>query len=112
AMLGGERGHRSRVVEVAAKWPLTVDGLAGGKCGGDELSMLRDLDRDGDHVDVGLRHQLPVVYEHRADPERSAYCARGLRAAGAECPDLVVRKRAQRRNVGGGGPAPDGADSD
>jgi hypothetical protein len=39
-LLGGERGHRSRVVEIAAEWPLAVDGLAGGKCGGDELSMV------------------------------------------------------------------------
>jgi len=30
----------------------------------------------------------------------------------AECPDLVVRQRAQCRDVGGGGPAPDGADTD
>ena len=59
--LGGERGHRSRVVEVAAKWPLAVDGLAGGKCGGDELSMVRDLDRNSDDVDIGLGHQLLVV---------------------------------------------------
>jgi hypothetical protein len=42
-VLGGKCGHRSRVVEVAAKWPLAVDGLAGGKCGGDELSMVRTL---------------------------------------------------------------------
>jgi hypothetical protein len=60
-MLGGERGHRSRVVEVAAKWPLAVDGLARGKCGGDELSMVWDLDRDSDHIDVWLGHQLLVV---------------------------------------------------
>ncbi len=58
---GGECGHRSRVVDVAAKWPLAVDGLAGGKCGGDELSMVRDLDRHSDHVDVWLGQQLPVV---------------------------------------------------
>ena len=60
-LLGGVRGHRSGVVEVAAEWPLAVDGLAGGKCGGDELSMVRDLDRNSDHVDVGLGHQLAVV---------------------------------------------------
>src|SRR5712691_9360696 len=50
SLLGGEPGHRSRVVEVAAKWPLAVDGLARGKCGGDEQSMMRDLDRDSDYV--------------------------------------------------------------
>jgi hypothetical protein len=60
-LLGGERGHRSRVIEVAAEWPLAVDGVAGGKCGGNELSMVRDLDRHGDQVDVWLRHQLLVV---------------------------------------------------
>jgi hypothetical protein len=60
-LLGGERGHRLCVDEVAAKWPLAVDGLAGGKCGGDELSMVRDLDRHSDQVDVWLDHQLLVV---------------------------------------------------
>jgi hypothetical protein len=59
--LGGQRRHRSCVVEVAPEWPLAVDGLAGGKCGGDELSMVRDLDRNRDHVDVWLGHQLLVV---------------------------------------------------
>src|SRR5438132_9132290 len=70
SLLGGERGHRSRIVEVAAEGPLTVDGLTGGKCGGDELSMMGGLDRDSDHVDVGLRHELLVVGAHRtaSDP--------------------------------------------
>jgi hypothetical protein len=43
---------RPRVIEVAAKWPLAVDGFAGGKRGGHERSMVRDLDRHRDHVDV------------------------------------------------------------
>jgi len=60
-LLGGEGSHRPRVVEVATKGPLAVDGLAGGKGGGDELSMVRDLDRNRDHIDVGLGHQLLVV---------------------------------------------------
>ena len=60
-LIGGERGHRPRVVEVAAKWPLAVDGLAGGKGGGDELPVVRNLDRHRDHVDVWLGHQLLVV---------------------------------------------------
>jgi hypothetical protein len=60
-LLGGERGHWPRVVEVAAERPLAVDGLAGGKCGGHELSVVRDLDRNSDHVDVGLAHHLLVV---------------------------------------------------
>jgi hypothetical protein len=60
-VLSGERGHRSRVVQVAAKWPLAVDGLARGKCGRDELSVVRDFDRNGDHVDIWLGHQLLVV---------------------------------------------------
>jgi hypothetical protein len=60
-LLGGERGHCPRVVEVAAERPLAVDGLAGGKCGGHELSVVRDLDRNSDHVDVGLAHHLLVV---------------------------------------------------
>ena len=58
---GGERGHGSRVVEIAAKGPLAIDGLAGGQCGGDQLSMVRDLDRNGDHVDVWVRQQPLVV---------------------------------------------------
>jgi hypothetical protein len=41
-VFGGECPHRSRVVEVAAKWPLAVDGLASGKCGADELPHSRD----------------------------------------------------------------------
>jgi len=60
-LLGGERGHRSGVVEVAAERPLAVDGLACGKCGGHELSMVWDLDRDSDHVDVRLEYQLLMV---------------------------------------------------
>ena len=60
-LLGGERGHRPGVVEVAAQWPLAVDGLAGGNCGGDEFSMVRDPDRNSDHVDVRLDHHLLVV---------------------------------------------------
>ncbi len=54
--LSRERCHGFRVVEVAAKGPLAVDGLAGGKCGRDELSMVRDLDRYRHHIDVGLGH--------------------------------------------------------
>src|SRR5439155_10692883 len=111
-LFGGERGHRSRFIEVAAKWPLAVDGLAGGECRGDELSMLRGLDRDGDDVDVWLGYELLVVREHGADVECLACCARGLRAVRAECPDLVVRQRAQCRDVGVRRPAPDGADPD
>ena len=61
SLIGGERSHRSRIVEVAAKGPLTVHGLTGSKRGGDQLSMVRDLDGYNDHVDVGLRHQLLVV---------------------------------------------------
>ena len=79
-VLGGERGHRSRVVQVVAKWPLAVDGLAGGKCGGDELSMVRHLDRDGNDVDIGLGNQLIVMREDRGDSERVAGGARGFRA--------------------------------
>ena len=109
---GGKRGHRSRVVEVAAKWPLAVDGLAGGNGSGDELSMVRDLDRDGHHVDVWLGHQLLVVREHRADPECFAGCAGGFHVVRAERGDLVVRQRPQCRDVSGGGPAPNRADPD
>jgi len=58
---GGLRGHRSRVVEVAAKWPLAVDGLAGSKGGGDQFPMMGHLDGNSDHVDVRLGHQLLVV---------------------------------------------------
>ena len=60
-LLGGERGHGSRVVQIAAKWPLAVDRLARGECGGDELSMVWDLHGNSDHVDVWLGHQLLVV---------------------------------------------------
>jgi hypothetical protein len=112
SLLGGKRGHRSCVVEVAAEWPLAVDGFSGGKCGGDELSMVRDPDRHSDHLNIWLGHQLLVVREHRADAEHFAYFARGLRGVRAECPDLVVGQRAQRRDVGGGGPAPDRAHPD
>ena len=90
-LLGGERGHRSRVVEVAAKRPFAIDGLTGRKRRGDELSMVRHLDRDSDHVNVGLGHQLFVVRKHRINSERQAGSARGFRAGCAECPDLVVR---------------------
>jgi hypothetical protein len=90
ALLKSLRSHRLRVVEVAAKWPLAVDGLAGGKCGGDELSMVRYLDRHRDHVDVWLGHQLFVVGVHRTYPEHFAGCPRGFRAVRTECPYLVV----------------------
>jgi len=53
---GGERSHGSRIIEVAAKWPFAVDGFAGVQCGGNELSMVWDLDGDGDYVDVWLGH--------------------------------------------------------
>jgi hypothetical protein len=33
--------------------------------------MVRDLDRNRDHIDAGLGHQLLVVCEHRADPNIS-----------------------------------------
>ena len=74
--------------------------------------MVRDLDRHRDHVDVWLGHQLLVVREHRADPEHFACGARRFRALRAQRADLVVRQRAQRRDVGGGGPTPGGADTD
>jgi len=45
----GQMRHHSREAEVAAKWPLAVDGLPGGKCGGHQLSMARVLDADSDH---------------------------------------------------------------
>ena len=79
------------VVQVAAKGPLAVDGLAGAKRGRDERSMVRDLDRHRDHIDAGLGDQLLVVCEHRADPEHLACCARRFGAVGAEGPELVVR---------------------
>ena len=60
-LLCGERGHCSRIVEVTAKRPLTVHGLARCKCGEHELSMMRNLHRDHDDVDVWLDHQLLVV---------------------------------------------------
>src|SRR5207247_3039246 len=69
APLRGERRHRSRVPEIAAERPLAVDGLASGKRGGDELSMLRDLHRDSDQLDVCLAHQLLVIRETRRDSE-------------------------------------------
>src|SRR3989475_6877397 len=74
--------------------------------------MVRDLARNSDQIDVWLAHQLLVVREYHGDPEPFARFARGFRAVPAECPDLVVWQRAQRRDVGGRGPAPDGADPD
>ena len=94
ALLRGERGHRSRVVEVATEWPFAVDGFAGGKCGRHERSMVRNFDRNGDHVDIWLGHHLLVVREHRAHPEHLTRTARGLGAVRAERADLVVRQRA------------------
>ena len=61
SLLGGQRGHRSCVVEVAPEWPLAIDGFAGGKCGIDQFSMAGGLDRDSNHVDVWLGHHLLVV---------------------------------------------------
>ena len=52
--------------------------------------MVRDPDRNGDDVDIGLGDQLIVVREDGGDSERVAGGARGFRAARAECPDLVV----------------------
>ena len=112
ALLGRESGRRVGVVEVAAKWPLAVDGLARVKCGGDELVMVRDLDRHRDYVDVWLGHEPLMVREHRGDPEQVAYGTGGLGTVRAECADLVVRQRAQCWDVGGGGPAAGGADAD
>jgi hypothetical protein len=74
--------------------------------------MMRDLDRNSEHVDVWLGHQLLVVREHPADPERFACGTRGFRAVRAQCADFVVRQRTQGRDVGGGGPTPGGADTD
>ena len=111
-LLGGERGHRSCVVEVAAERPLAVDGLAGDERGGDEVSVQRCPHRHGDHVDVRPGHQLLVVRERRADTERFARCARGVGGVRAESSELVVGQRAQRRDVSGRGPAPDGTDPD
>ena len=74
--------------------------------------MVRHLDRDRDHVDVGLVHHLLVVREHRANPERLAGCAGGFHVVRAERGDLVVRQRPQCRDVSGGGPAPNRADPD
>ena len=71
-----ERGHRPRVVKVAAQWPLAVHRFAGGQRRGDELSVVGDLDGYRDHVDIWLCDQLLVVREHRADPE---HIARGTR---------------------------------
>jgi len=112
ALLVSERCHRPRIVEVAAKRPFAVDRFAGGKCGGDELSMLRDLDRHRDHVDVRLGHQLLGVREHRAHAEHFACGTCRIGAVRAQRADLVVRQCPQRRDVGGGGPTPGGADTD
>ena len=105
-VLGGKRGHRSCVVEVAPERPLAVNGLAGRQRRGDELSMVRNLDRHGDDVDIGMGNQLIVVREDRRDSERLAGGARGVRAGRAECPDLVVRQRTQGRDVRGRSPTP------
>ena len=74
--------------------------------------MVRDLDRDSDHVDIGLGHQLIVMRKDRGDSERFAGRARGCRAGRAECPDLVVRQCAQGRDMRGGRPTPGGVDPD
>jgi hypothetical protein len=111
-LLGSECGHHSRVVEIAAEGPLAVNGFAGGKCRGDELSMVRDLDGNSHYVDVRLGHQLLVLREHRSDTKRFPCCARRFRTMRAQCPDRVVRQRAQGRDVSSSGPAPDGADPD
>ena len=49
---------------------------------------------------------------HDAHFELLACRARRFRAVRAERPDLVARQRAQRRDVGGGGPPADRADPD
>src|SRR6266516_1883312 len=82
-----------------------TNSIAGAWCGGDELSMVRDLDRHNDHVDVWSGHYLFVVREHRADPEHFGCRPRGCFAVRAECPDLVAGQSAERRDVGGRGPA-------
>src|SRR5947209_17388196 len=81
ALLGSEPRHCPRLVEVAPERPLAVDGLPGGQCGADELSMARDLHRHRD--DVRLAHQLLVVPEHHADPEHLAGGTRRFPAAPA-----------------------------
>jgi hypothetical protein len=60
-MLGGERRHGSRVIEVAAEWPLAVHGLAGNKGGRDQLTMVRNPDGNSDNIDVWLGHELLVI---------------------------------------------------
>src|SRR5205085_9110623 len=89
-----------------------VDRLAGGKCGGDELSMLRDLDRHRDDVDVSLRQQLLVVREHLAYSECFPRGTRGFRAVRAQRADFVVGQHTECGDVSGGGPPAGGTDTD
>src|SRR5438477_1820054 len=74
--------------------------------------MMRDLDRDRDHVDVRLGHQRLVVLKHCLNPERFPCGTRRLGAVCAQGPDLVVRKRLQGWDVGGCRPTSGGADAD
>src|SRR5258707_1092758 len=75
-------------------------------------SMVRHLDGNSDHVDVWLDDQLLVVSKHCRDTKRISCCARRFLAARADRSDLVVRQRAQRRDMGGGRPPPGGVDPD
>ena len=74
--------------------------------------MVGDLDRDGHDIDVRLSHELLVIREDGGDAECLAGEARGIRAGRAEGPDLVVRQRAQCRDVRGSCPAPRRVDPD
>ncbi len=91
ALLGRKRGHRSRIVQVAAEWPFAVDGLTGGEGRGDELMVVRGLDGNDDKVDIGSRYQLLVVGEDRGDSECLAGGVCGFRAGRAQRADLVAR---------------------
>ena len=110
-----EEFYLAEALEYIDAWRASTDDNPVGICGPigptEQLPLVARI-VNSLNLDIRSGHQLLVVRENLGDPECFASRARRFRAVRAERHDLVVRQRPHRRDVGGGGPAPNWADPD
>jgi hypothetical protein len=88
-----------RLGQTVAQRPLAKDHLAGGERGGDELVMVRHLDRDDHEVDPGVSDHLTMIVEARHTERRRSRFS-GFPPARADRGQFIVGDRGDRREMG------------